>query len=177
MTVSMSDETLIQAPSFPGRQSNTSRLPSGSNVRGVVSPHWRSTSLPFCLKFSRPFRFHLKYHYSNSIITFLTNYDILTIFTRKGEIGTMLPCGTLTSNSETDKVDKINSFVRDFIHRDWERKDRVLSSRILYLKDVKIHRCSLKIFLQYTGFVINHLYTRDPLGTSRIDEENSDWVI
>ena len=70
----------------------------------------------------------------------------------------MLTCGTLASDSETDKVNKINSFVRDFIQTETEKERTefsVLSSRILYLKDVKIYRCSLKIFyLQYTGFVI-----------------------
>ena len=54
MALSRSDEMLIQALSFPGPQSNTSRLPSGSNAGGVVSSPWRSTSLPFPVILSAP---------------------------------------------------------------------------------------------------------------------------
>ena len=53
----------------------------------------------------------------------------------------MLTCGTLTINSETDKVDKINSCVRDFIQTETEKeRTEFSSSRILFLKDVKINR-------------------------------------
>jgi hypothetical protein len=126
MTVSRSDETLIQALSFPGPPSliylDFHREVMGGSSITTLEKHI-VTILPDI--FSAPSisaKNIIITSTANSIITFLTNYDILAIFTRDGEIGTMLTCGTLTSDSETDKVNKINSFVRDFIQTETEKE-------------------------------------------------------